>query len=70
MMVIASAAMTNIRRIYGYEEKLREADRKAKAIQKQMEEALKNIFRTFSGFLKHVVLGELDSKMTPLRLPV
>jgi tetrahydromethanopterin S-methyltransferase subunit F len=34
MMVIASAAMTNIRRIHGYVEKLREENRKARAVQK------------------------------------
>jgi hypothetical protein len=38
MMVIASAAMTNIRRIHGYQEKLREKIRKTGAVQKQMEE--------------------------------
>jgi hypothetical protein len=70
MVVIASAAMTNIRRIHGYEEKLREADRKAKAIQKEMEEAFKNIFWNFCGFLKCFVPGRLYSKWAPLWLPV
>jgi len=70
MMFISSAAMTNIRRIRGYEEKLREEKRKAKAIQKETEEAFKNIFRYFCGFLKWLVPGEKYSKLVPLWLPV
>jgi hypothetical protein len=70
MMVIASTAMTNIRRIHGYEEKLREADRKAKTIQRRLEEALKNIFCYFCVFLKRFVPGEPYPKMAPSRVPV
>jgi len=70
MMVIASAAMTNIRRIHGHAEKLREADQKAKAIQKQMEETFKNIFCYFCGFLKPFVSREFYSKTVPLRVPM
>ena len=70
MLVIASAAMTNIRRIHGYEEKLREADRKAKAIQKRMEDALNNIFRYFCGFVKRFLSEEFYPKMASLWMPV
>jgi hypothetical protein len=70
MMVIASAAMTNIRRIHRYEEKLREADRKAEVIQKLMEEALKDRLRYFYGFLKQLVPTEQYSKLAPVWLQV
>jgi hypothetical protein len=52
MVMIASAAMTNIRRIHRYLVKLREEDRKVRAVQKQMEEALKNAFVSFCDFLQ------------------
>jgi len=70
MMVVASAAMTNIRRIHGYQEKLREEKRKASAVQKQMEEAIKSAFISFWGFLKRGVLRKLDPKMATVRLPI
>jgi hypothetical protein len=66
MMVIASAAMTNIRRIHGYEEKLKEVDRKAKAIQKEWVEAFKKLFGHFYRFLKRFVPGVCYSKLSPL----
>jgi len=69
MMVITSAAMTNIRRIHGYEEKLREAGRKAKAIQKEWENAFKKSFLYFYSFLKRFVPGVFYSKLTSLWLP-
>jgi hypothetical protein len=62
MMVIASAAMTNIRRIHGYQEKLREAERKARAVQKQMEEAMKNVFVFFWGLLHRRLFQHSYSK--------
>jgi hypothetical protein len=49
MMVIASAAMTAIRRVHMYEEKLRDAEPKTRAVQKQMEETLKNVLYSFGG---------------------
>ena len=52
MIMVASAVMTNIRRIHRHLVNLREEDRKVKAIQKQMEEALKNTFESFCGFLQ------------------
>jgi len=52
MVMIASAAMTNIRRIHRHLVKLREEDREVKAVQKQMEEAIKNIFVYFCDFLQ------------------
>lgn len=62
MMVIASAAMTNIRRIHGYHEKLREAVRKARAIHKQIEEATKNVFVSFCGLLHRRLIQRPYSK--------
>ena len=70
MMVIASAAMTNIRRVQRYEEKLREAERKARAVQKQMEEAITNAFVSFLGFLQLGLFRKIDSKMATVRLPI
>jgi len=70
MMVIASATMTNIRRIHGYQEKLREAKRKARAIQKQMEEAMKNVFVFFLGFLHRCLLQHSYSKMAVKAIPI
>ncbi len=68
MMVIASAAMTNIRRIQGYQEKLREEIRRAEAVQKQMEEAITNAVVSFLGFLQRGLFRKLDSKMAAVRL--
>jgi hypothetical protein len=70
MMVIASAAMTNIRRIHGYQEKLREEKGKARAIQKQMEEAMKNVFVSFWGFLHPRILQHSYSKMAVRAIPI
>ena len=70
MMVIASAATTNIRRIHGYQEKLREEIRKAGAVQKQMEEAMKNVFVFFWGLLQRGLFRKIDSKMATVRLPI
>ncbi|MFV2045447.1 MAG: transposase, partial [Anaerolineales bacterium] len=70
MMVIASAAMTNIRRIQGYQEKLREEIRRAEAVQKQMEEAITNAVVSFLGFLQRGLFRKLDSKMAAVRLPI
>ncbi len=70
MMVIASAAMTNIRRIHEYQEKLREEIRKAGAVQKQMEEAITNAFVSFLGFLQRGLFRKIDSKMAVVRLPI
>jgi len=70
MMVIASAAMTNIRRIQGYQEKLREEIRKAGAVQKQMEEAITNAVVSFLGFLQLGLFRKIDSKMAAVRLPI
>jgi hypothetical protein len=61
--LIASAAMTNIRRIQRHLVKLREEDRKVKAIQKQMEEALKNTVVSFCCFLQ----GRLQRRHYPKR---
>ena len=52
MVMIASAAMTNIRRIHRHLVKLKEEDREIRAVQKQMEEALKNAFVSFCDFLQ------------------
>jgi len=70
MIVIASAAMTNIRRIHGYEEKLREEKRKAKAVQKLIEEAITNTFVSLLGFLQRGLFRKIDSKMAAVRLPI
>jgi len=56
MLVLASAAMTNIRRIQWYREKLREEKRKAREAQKQMQDAIKNVFVSFWGFLQRCLL--------------
>ncbi len=70
MMVIASAVMTNIRRIHGYQEKLREEKRKARAVQKQMEEAIKNVFVFFGVSLQRGLLRKLELKMAAAVLPI
>ena len=70
MMVIGSAAMTNIRRIQRYQEKLREEKRKASAVQKQMEEAIQNVFVSFWGFLQRALFPDLHSKVAAVRLPI
>lgn len=70
MMVIASAAMTNIRCIHGYGEKLREEKRKARVVQKLMEEAIKSVFISFWGFLQRGLLRKLDLEMAAVRLPI
>jgi hypothetical protein len=44
MMMIASAAMTNIRRIHGYQERLREEKRKAGGVQGSIEDKIKDAF--------------------------
>jgi len=66
MVMIASAAMTNISRIHRYLVKLREEDRKIKAVQKQMEEALKNTFVSFWYFLQSRIQRRHYSKRTIL----
>lgn len=70
MMVIGYAAMTNIRRIQRFQEKLREEKRKASAVQKQMEEVTQNIFVSFWGFLQRALSPDLHSKMAVVRLPI
>jgi hypothetical protein len=70
MMFIASAAMTNIRRIHGYQERLREEKRKARAVQRQMQEAIKNIIVSFWGSLQRGLLQRLDLEMAAVRLPI
>jgi len=70
MMVIASAAMTNIRRVHRYEEKIREEIRKARAVQKQLEEAITNAFVSFLGFLQRGLFRKLDVKMAAVRLQI
>lgn len=68
--VIASAAMTNIRRIHGYQEKLREEKRKAREAQKQMQDAIKNVFVSFWNFLQRRLSQHSYSKMAAVRLPI
>jgi len=70
MMVIASAAMTNIRRIQGYQEKLREEKRKAREAQKQIQDAIKNVFVFFLGFLQCRLLQHSYSKMVVRSIPI
>jgi hypothetical protein len=70
MMVIASEAMTNIRRIHGYHERLREEKRKTRAVQRQMEEAIKNIIVSFRSFLQRGLLRKLDLEMAAVRLQI
>jgi len=70
LMVIASAAMTNIRRIQGYQEKLREEKRKAREAQKQMQDAIKNVFVSFWGFLQRCLLQHSYSKMVVRAIPI
>jgi len=70
MMVVASAAMTNIRRIHGYQEKLREEKRKARAVQKQTEEAITNAVVSFLGFLQLGLFRKIDSQLAAVRLPI
>ena len=67
MMIIASAAMTNIRRIHGYQEKLREEKRKAIAVQERLEEAIKNVFDSFGTLLQSRFLRQPGAKMTRLQ---
>lgn len=52
MMMIGSAQMTNIHRIHRYEERLREDQRKAKAIAKKTKEILEDALAFFCAFLK------------------
>jgi len=66
--VLFSAAMTNIRRIHGYQEKLREEKRKAREAQKQMQDAIRNIFFSFWNFLQRGLLQHSYSKMAAVRL--
>ncbi len=47
MVIIASAAMTNVRRFHKHLVKFRDEDRKTGTIRKQMEEALKYAFVSF-----------------------
>ena len=68
--VLFSAAMTNIRRIHGYQEKLREEKRKAREAQKQMQDAIRNVFFSFWGFLQRCSLQYSYSKMAAVRLQV
>jgi hypothetical protein len=68
--VLFSAAMTNIRRIHGYQEKLREEKRKAREAQKQMQDAIRNVYFSFLGFLQRCFLQHSYSKMAAVRLPI
>jgi len=70
MMVIASAAMTNIRRIQRYQEKLREERRKARETQKQMQDLIKHVFISFLRFLQLGLLPKPGLKMAAVRLPI
>jgi len=70
MMVIASAAMTNIRRIQRYQEKLREERRKARETQKQMQDLIKNVFGSFWGFLQCRLSQHSYSKMAVRATPI
>lgn len=70
MMVIASAAMTNIRRIHGYQERLSDERRKARAVQRQMQEAIKNMIVSSWGFLQRGLLPMADLKMAAVRLRI
>jgi hypothetical protein len=70
MMIIASAAMTNIRRITGYQERLRDEKRRARAVRRQMQEAIKNITISFRGFLQRRFLQGLDFEMAAVRLRI
>lgn len=64
MIMVASAAMTNVRRIHKHLVKLRDEDRKAGTVQKQMEEALKHVFVSFCGFLQRRLPRRYHSKMS------
>ena len=70
MMVIASAAMTNIRRIQRYQEKLREEKRKAREAQKQVQDAIRNVFISFWSALQCGLFRKFDSKMTAVRFTI
>jgi len=70
MMVLASAAMTNIRRIHRYQEELREEKRKAREAQKQMQDAIRNVFFSFWNFLQRGLLQHSYSKMAVVRLQI
>ena len=70
MMVIASAAMTNIRRIQRYQEKLREERRKARETQKQMQDLIKYVFGSFWGFLQRRLSQHSYSKMAVRATPI
>lgn len=67
VMMICSAAMTNVRRIHRYEEKIREQIRKAGAVQGQMEEALRYAFVSFLGFLRCALLPPHMGKAAVMR---
>jgi len=68
MMIIASAAMTNIRRIQRHEEKLREEIRRVSTVQKQVGEAITNAIVSFWLFLKIGQIRKLQSNMAAVRL--
>ncbi len=70
MMVIASAAMTNLRRIHGYQEKLREELRKAGAVQKQMEEAIKDASVSFWRLHQRGFPAQSTMKLAAARLQI
>jgi len=70
MMVIASASMTNIRRIHGYQEKMIEEKRKAREIQKQIQDAIKNVFISFWRFIQRGLLQHFYSKTAVRAIPI
>jgi hypothetical protein len=70
MMVIASAAMTNIRRIYGYQEKLRKEERKARETQEQPRDVIKSVLISFWRMLQRRLQRTSDAKMATLWLPI
>ncbi len=64
MIMIASAAMTNVRRINRHLVKLREENRKVGTVQTQLKEALKHYFVSFCGFLQRRLPRWYHSKMS------
>jgi hypothetical protein len=70
MMVLASALMTNIRRIHGYQDELREEKRKVKEAQKQEQDAIRNVFFSLWSFLQRGLLQHSYSKMAAVRFSI
>ncbi len=66
MMVIASAATTNIRRIHGHVQRLTEEKRKAREAQERTRDAAENALFSLLRFLQRPMLPKTELKMAAL----